>query len=107
MGVMVIVDYFRGRHVLTREGLRYGKLLGPGGEARWADVRSVRYSESMRWFVLELADGRVVRVSGMLRGLPRFALAVLDRVPSHAVDAEARRLLTAASAGDLPSVWGP
>ncbi len=106
MGLVVILDYYNGRHTLTPEGLRYGKLWGGGGVARWDEVRSLRYSESARWFRIELADGRVVRVSAMLQGLPRFAAEALSRLPTSVVDEESRRVLEAAASGQLPGIWG-
>ena len=107
MSVIGLVDYYRSRHVVEPEGLRYGRLAGRGGFASWSEVRSVRYVESMRWFRLELANGGVVRVSGMLKGLPVFATSVLTHVPPEALVGDTRTVLKAAATGELPSVWGP
>ena len=106
VGVPLMLDYRNARHVLTHDGLRYGKLLGGGGEARWTDVRKLGYSQSAKWFRLDLADGGVVRISAMLRGLPEFAAAVLAQVPPSAIDGDARAVLEATARGELPRVWG-
>ena len=106
MGIPVVLDWRNGRHALVPGGMRYGRMFGGGGELRWSDVRAVRWSEAAKWFRLELSDGRVVRVSAMLRGLPAFAAAVLASVPAGAIDEPARRLLEATAAGDLPRIWG-
>jgi len=106
LGALLILDYRNARHVLMPDGLHYGKLLGRGGQFRWADVRQLRYSQSAKWFRLELADHRIVRISAMLRGLPEFAAAVLSQVPPAAVDGETRGVLEATARGDLPRVWG-
>ena len=106
LGAPLILDYRNARHVLTPDGLHYGKLLGGGGQARWADVRQLRFSESAKWFRIDLADGRIVRVSAMLQGLPEFAAAALAQVPPAAVDADTRAVLEATARGDLPRVWG-
>jgi len=106
LGALLILDYRNARHELTPDGLHYGKLLGGGGQFRWADVRQLRYSQSAKWFRLELADHRIVRISAMLRGLPEFAAEALSQVPPPAVDAETRAVLEATAQGTLPSVWG-
>jgi hypothetical protein len=106
LGAGLILDYRNARHTLTTDGLRYGTLLGGAGQLRWADVRQLRYSQSAKWFRLELADHRIVRISAMLRGLPEFAAAALAQVPQAAVDAETQAVLEAIAQGDLPRVWG-
>jgi hypothetical protein len=105
LGLPLMLDYRNARHELTPDGLRYGKLMGGGGTMRWTDVRTLRYSESAKWFRLDLADGRVVRISAMLQGLPEFAAAVLSQVPSAAIDADTRTVLEATAGGELPRMW--
>jgi Bacterial PH domain len=102
----LILDYRNARHTLTADGLRYGKMLGGTGTLRWADVQRLSYSQSAKWFRLDLADGRVVRVSAMLVGLPRFARAALGQVPPAALAPDARTVLEATAAGELPRIWG-
>jgi hypothetical protein len=106
LGAPLILDYWKARHALTSDGLRYGKLLGGGGQARWSDVRELRFSQSAKWFRLDLVDGRVVRISAMLQGLPEFAAAVLSQVPPAAIDGDTRAVLEATARGELPRVWG-
>ena len=105
LGVPLLLDYRNARHVLTPDGLHYGRLMGGGGRMRWADVRTLRYSQTAKWFRLDLADGRVVRISAMLQGLPEFAAAVLSLVPPGAIDGDARIVLEATARGELPPVW--
>jgi hypothetical protein len=104
-GLFLLADYYRARHELRPDGLRYGRTLGRGGLARWEDVRRVAYSDGMKWFRLELEDGRVVRLSAMLQGLPRLAAELLARVPPDAISTKTRSLLEATAAGKPPSVW--
>ena len=106
LGLFVILDYRNARHALTSDGLQYGRLIGRRGAFRWPEVRRLRYSQSAKWFRLELADGRVVRISAMLLGLPDFARAALAQVPPSAIDPETRVVLEATAAGNLPQVWG-
>ena len=105
LGAPLLLDYRNARHVLTTDGLQYGKLFGGGGRMRWTEVRELRYSQSAKWFRLRLADGRVVRISAMLHGLPEFAAAALTQVPPAAMDADTRAVLQATAQGDLPRVW--
>jgi hypothetical protein len=106
LGIPLVLDYWNARHTLTPDGLRYGKMLGTGGQFRWQEVRRLHYSEAAKWFRLELAGGQVVRISAMLRGLPEFAAAVLAQVPPAAIDADTRAVLEATAQGELPRVWG-
>ena len=105
-GLVVVAEHHRGRHRLTPEGLHYGKMVGRGGLARWDEITRVRYSDTSKWFRLETADGRVIRVSVMLRGLPDFASAVLDHVPADSIDGRAQEILDTIRLGKLPSIWG-
>jgi hypothetical protein len=106
LGLPMILDYRNARHLLTSDGLQYGKMFGRGGRLRWTEVRKLRYSESAKWFRLELAGGQVVRISAMLRGLPEFAAAALGQVAPAAIDEKSREVLQATARGDLPSIWG-
>ena len=105
MGVPLIAEYYLVRHVLEPDGLRYTPLIKRPGSFRWRDVKCVRYSPSAKWFRIELADRRVVRISGMLMGLPEFARAVLGAVPPSSIDLKARRLLEQTAAGSPLPIW--
>jgi TPR repeat protein len=59
----------------------------------WRDVTHVRYSWGR--LVLESEGRRPVRISLRMLGLAGFARAALDHVPSSAIDADMRGLLTA------------
>ena len=104
MGGWMLVDYRVGRHELFPDGLRYGSIRG-GGTLRWRELRSVRWSPGMKWFRLETREGRVVRVSAMLTGLPAFAEAVLAQAEPAAIDATTREVLEHTAVGDLPKIW--
>jgi hypothetical protein len=101
----VIGDYFAARHEVSPEGLRYGRLIGVGGFVRWDELKSVRFSSSMKWFRLESQSGTVVRVSVMLMGLPVFAQMLLANARSEAIDPTTRMILQATAEGNPPSVW--
>ena len=53
----------------------------------------------MAWFKRQSGEldgsGEVVRISAILTGLPEFARAVLEQVPSYAIDDGAREALQA------------
>jgi PH (Pleckstrin Homology) domain-containing protein len=106
LGVPMILDWRNARHTLVPGGLRYHTMLGRAGDLRWTEVRKLSYSSSSKWFRLDLADGRVVRISAMLVGLPEFAAAALAEVPAAAIDPGTRTVLAATAAGELPKVWG-
>ena len=106
LGVPMILDWRNARHTLVPGGLRYRSMLGHGGDLRWSEVRKLWYSPSSKWFRLDLADGRAVRVSAMLTGLPAFARAALAEADPSAIDPDTRRVLEATAGGELPKIWG-
>src|SRR5438874_3359859 len=59
LALPILGDYFAARHELSEEGLRYGRLVGSGGYMRWTELKSVRFSEAMKWFRLESQSGKV------------------------------------------------
>lgn len=105
LSLALIAEYFRSRHSLSPEGIEYGRLLGPGGRARWDEIRSVTYSPSLQWFVLRTEGGGAIRISAMLMGLPEFARHILKHVPRDRIDPAAEEVLLASAQGNPPSVW--
>ena len=106
LGAPLIVEYYRVVHRLEEGGLRYTPLISSPSFMPWTDVKSVRYAPSMKWFRIEGRDGRIVRVSVMLMGLPEFARVLLSEVPELRIDPAARVLLEQTAEGHPPSVWG-
>ena len=52
LALPILGDYFAARHEISEEGLRYGRLIGSGGYMPWTELKSVRFSEAMKWFRL-------------------------------------------------------
>jgi hypothetical protein len=105
MALPMVADYFLARHHLSDEAIAFGRRFGGRGTMRWADVRLVRFSPTMKWFVLEDATRTKARVSSTLTGLPEFARLVLAHVPPEAIDKKTHKLLVDASLGRRPRVW--
>ena len=106
MSLPIVADYFFARHKVSEFGINYGRMLGQRGLLAWSDVKSVRYAPVMKWFVLEQNNGRPVRVSAMLMGLPEFATQLLANVPEGRIELQTREVLQQTSAGQPPNVWG-
>jgi hypothetical protein len=104
LGVYLLLEYYRVQHALTADGLDFGRLLGPRGSLKWRDVTRIQYSPAPRWFRIETGAGQLVRISAMLTGLPEFARAVLEQVPSYAIDERTRDVLQACAQGELPPI---
>jgi len=104
LALPLVADYFFARHGVSAQGMDFGRMSGRRGRFAWKEVRQVTFSPAMKWFRLELADGRVVRVSAMLAGLPGFARLLLDHVPRDAVQGEVRSILQATAEGRPPAV---
>lgn len=105
MALPMVADYFFARHRLSDEAIDFGRRFGGRGTMRWADVRLVRFSPTMKWFVLEDPSGNKARVSASLAGLPEFARLALAHVPPEAIDKKTHKLLVDASLGRRPRVW--
>jgi hypothetical protein len=106
LALPILGDYFAARHEVSEEGLRYGRLFGSGGYMRWAELKSVQFSEAMKWFRLESQSGKVVRVSVMLMGLPMFAQLLLAHAPRESIEKNALPVLQTTAEGNPFSVWG-
>lgn len=105
LNALLLLEYRNARHELLPDGMMFGGLLQRGGTLRWSELRRISYSESMKWFVLERGDNRLVRISVMVTGLPEFATAVLAQVPPSVIDPGTQSVLERTAAGDPPSVW--
>ena len=88
LSVPMIADYFRASHIVSEEGLNYGRLNGARGNLKWSELRRVTYASTMKWFRLEGQSGNVARISAMLIGLPEFARLLLAHTPPGAIDAD-------------------
>ena len=106
LALRVLGDYLAARHEVSEEGLRYGRLIGSGGYMPWTELKSVRFSEAMKWFRLESQSGKVVRLSVMLMGLPRFAQLLLAHAPRQSIEKNTLPVLQTTAEGNPPSVWG-
>jgi len=106
LALPILGDYFAARHEVSEEGLRYGRLFTSGGYMRWTDLKSIRFSDAMKWFRLESQSGSVVRLSVMLMGLPTFAQLLLAHVPRQSIEKNTLPVLQATAEGNPPSLWG-
>ncbi|RZA31830.1 MAG: hypothetical protein EOP92_29190 [Lysobacteraceae bacterium] len=106
MSAYIVADYYYARHVLTEDGMDFGRPTGRRVAFRWSEVRTVRFSTMWNWFRIELQSGEVVHVSAMMMGLPALAREVLRQVPEARIDRGAFKLLENAAKDVLPPVWG-
>lgn len=102
LSLLVLVEYYRAWHRLTKDGLEYGRLWRARGTLRWSQLKRVRYAAGMQWFCLETESGDTVRVSGMLRGLPEFAQTLLRFAPQGTIEPETWRVLQFVAKGNSP-----
>jgi hypothetical protein len=104
MGAYMLVEYVTTSYVAREAGLEYTTLLRRGFAA-WSEISEVRFSPSMKWFVLRMRDGKTLRISALMLGLPVFAEAVLAEASHMVIDDDSLRLLRETSIGNPPSVW--
>ncbi len=107
-GLPIIAASLFEKHRVSALGIEYSPLLGvgSGGYLPWSEVRRVKFSSFMRWFILEGYDGTKVRISVMMMGLPEFARYLLASVAPEAIEARALHLLQQTAYGFPPRLWG-
>lgn len=101
LSVYLVAEYFLVRHRVDGKGMDCSRLFGSRRRFGWADVERVDFNQLMNWYRLTLANGDSVRVSGTMMGLPTFARHVLDHVPQHRLDLQAKPMLDQAAKGKL------
>jgi len=105
LSAYLVADYRFARHSLTEHGMDFGRPSGRRVRFGWAEVTRIRFSRTWNWFRIELRSGEVVRVSGLMTGLPDFAARILEQAPGEAVDGDTLRMLRDTAKGRLPPVW--
>lgn len=105
LGAVTVAEAVRVRHELTDTGIAYQGLLRRYDQVRWNEIVSARWSPAMKWLVVTTSDGRVMRFSGLLKGLQSLATALAERVPALDVDEPTAQVLADARNGRPPQVW--
>jgi len=67
--------------VLEDDALVSNALFSAGRRMAWSEIVSVRFNESMLWYVIESSSGGRIRVSGYMSGLQALSDALLERAP--------------------------
>lgn len=98
----LVADYRFARHVVSDEGMDFGRPTGRRLFFRWSAVRAVRFGNLGHWFKIELQSGEVLRVPAAMAGLPAFADQVLRHVPAAQIERDTLRMLERTPRGDLP-----
>lgn len=105
LGAYLVADWRFARHTVSAAGMDFGRPTGRRVAFGWTEVRNVRFSKSWNWFRIALESGEVVRVSGMMTGLPEFAARLLEGVPETRIDKDTLAMLRDTAKGRLPPVW--
>jgi hypothetical protein len=93
LSIPLSIEIFRVAHRIDETGIERVSPWRRRAFVRWAEVRSLRWSQSSKWFVMEGKDGERVRVSSYLSGLGTFAKLSLAHVPREAIDPETSKQL--------------
>ena len=99
---VLVADYRFARHVVSDEGMDFGRPTGRRLFFRWEEVRAVRFGNLGHWFKIELQSGEVLRVPVAMAGLPAFADQALRKVPAARIERDTLRMLERTARGDLP-----
>ncbi len=91
------------RHQFLPGGIRVHVWGRDSVRVMWRDIVNIHYERIMRRFRIQMADGRVVRISTHLTNLQRFSSEVLACGDHLTVSAEAREWLESAAFGNVPA----
>ncbi|TRX55007.1 hypothetical protein [Thalassomonas sp. M1454] len=105
MSLPLVIDYFAAKHSLSESGIDFGRFNGQRVLVPWDEISSVRYAYIMKWFVIKTKNGKTVRVSAMLMGLPEFAKSLLELSTLVSIDEDTMEILKETRNGNPPSVW--
>jgi Bacterial PH domain len=105
LGASLIVEGVRVRHELTEMGISYRGMLRSYSIVNWREIVSARWAPTLKWLVLTTRDGRNLRFSAMLNGLPELAVNLQRNAPHVTADTVTDSMLYEARNGNLPSVW--
>jgi hypothetical protein len=105
LGFPLIADYYKDRFEVREDRLVFQTTFGGAGSCSWSEIAEVSYSQGMKWFRLVLRNGRVVRVSVMMIGLPSLAERLLTHATAATMTEPNRQVLRATASGNPPSVW--
>ena len=106
LGAYLLWEYVVVRYTLSAEGFGYRTLRAGRGFGKWPEVSAVKWSQTSKWFRLELSGGRVVRVSVLMLGLDRLAAALIKNASGAVIDPDSRQVLEQCARGNPPSPWG-
>ena len=104
LSLPVLSSWFLEKHSYNDDGAAIRTFIGQRKKLRWAELKAVGHSHTMKWFRLEGHDGTIGRLSYMLAGLPEFAQVLLRRAPPHTIDPATLKLLQETAAGRPPRV---
>lgn len=101
LGAYMLYAFAVERHSYDDEKLVYVRFSGAKRELRWDDVRSVRYTPSMQWFVLEDGAGKRYYLATILRGMKPFCALLKARVEPGRIHYLAHEALDKLAAGQV------
>jgi len=76
------IEFFGTSVRVNSTGIRKRSWWAGRKKARWDEVESVSFSESMGWYRLHTAYG-TIRVDAFLNGIPEFLAFARQRLPSY------------------------
>lgn len=77
-------ELFGTRGEFDDSGIRFQSLVGGKRRFSWGELRSIRYSDSMHWYVMTFRNRQKIRVSVYMHGIREL----LEQVEALDVDVE-------------------
>lgn len=102
--VYIVFDAILAEHQLSESGINYRTPFRRLALVRWSDLRSARWSERMKWFVLIDRYGNKLRFSPVLNGFESLAAEIERRCPHLEMSQATRDVLQESARGNLPSI---
>jgi hypothetical protein len=103
--VHFVVECFVAKYHLSPDGLRYVSVFTGERHFRWDELKSLKYADSMKWFVLKNSRGEVARISVMMIGLPAFARLLMERARHVDIEPATIPILRKTAQGEPPGLF--
>jgi len=102
LGWLLVVGFFVEFHELRPDGIRFRTTWLRTGFVAWAEIEEISYRPRMGWFAIQTKDGRRLRISIYLVGLPEFAQKLAEMAPDISASEQTQKLLQETAAGNPP-----
>ena len=83
MSGYLLLECFFARVVISEESITSISPWSGQRTFKWAEIHSISYSKTSKWYIIRNCDGKKIRASDYLAGISELAVELKRRVPSE------------------------